>query len=251
MQNLKVFLVAGGDSSERDVSLDSGRSVYQALVHLGHDVVIADPARPGVEPGSDPDVFFGNAAIQAAPPEHIANPHSARREFISNALTHFDKLNCDVVFNGLHGGAGEDGTFQAVLDYIGIPYTGSGVMASAAAMDKDMSKRLARLAGVPAARDMVLGGGEPLPSNLDQTVANRLSFPVVVKPNNEGSSVGVTIVRDRQELDGAVKKAQSFDGRFLIETYIPGREITVGVVDGCELALLEIKSTLHRPRSKR
>jgi D-alanine-D-alanine ligase len=241
MRNLKVFLITGGDSSEREVSLDSGRGVYQALVHLGHDVVVADPARPDVEPGSDPDLFFGNAAIHATPPGQIDNPHPARRDFISDVLTRFEKFECDVVFNGLHGGAGEDGTFQAVLEYLGIRYTGSGVMASAAAMNKDMSKRLASLAGVPVAKAILFSGDKPLPRNLDRTVAKRMSFPVVVKPNNEGSSVGVTIVRDRSELDPAIRTAQLFGGTILVETYIPGREITVAVVDGCELPLLEIK----------
>jgi D-alanine-D-alanine ligase len=240
MAKLKVLLMAGGDSSERAVSLDSGKSIYQALVHLGYDVLITDPARPDAGATDDPDVFFGDTAIDATPPDIIKEPQKARRDFVTKILGGYDKLGCDLVFNGLHGGAGEDGTIQAVMDYLGIRYTGSGACASALAMDKILSKKIARLADVPVAKHIYIDTPEHESVVIDRQIQKALSFPVVVKPNNEGSSVGVTIVHDKSELVQAVHDVKAYCGCYIVEKFIPGREITAAVLDHCDLPLIQI-----------
>lgn len=240
-EKLKVLLIAGGDSSERAVSLDSGKSIYAALVSLGHNVLIADPARGDVGAVEDPEVFFSDTRIAEAPPDLVDNPHAARRNFVGRVLEQFHDLGCDILFNGLHGGAGEDGTVQAVCDYLGVPYTGSHARSCAVAMDKVTSKQLARVAKVPVAKDIVVLEPKNNTRAIERRVEPELSFPVVVKPNNEGSSVGVTIVNDRAELAGAIELAKNFGGAYMIEKFIPGREITASMLDGAELPLIEIR----------
>src|SRR6185437_3849489 len=136
-------------------------------------------------------------------------------------------------FLALHGGAGEDGRVQAVLDLAGLAYTGSNHIASAAAMDKDLSKRLFRAAGVPTA-DWLMA-----PVSIEE-VERSLGWPVVVKPNKQGSTVGLTVVRDREALSGAIELARRYDGEVMIERFVPGRELTVGILEGQALPVGEI-----------
>jgi D-alanine-D-alanine ligase len=148
----------------------------------------------------------------------------------------------DVVFSGLHGGAGEDGTIQAVLEYLGIPFTGSGAEASALAMDKQRTKHLAAAAGVPVPRGLrfersALGAG-----TVEVSVREALPVPVVVKPNAQGSSVGLSLVADYAEIDAAARRAFEVDDTIIVEEYIEGRELTQSFVDGVdELPLLEVR----------
>jgi D-alanine-D-alanine ligase len=139
----------------------------------------------------------------------------------------------DVVFIALHGGWGEDGTLQALLDLTGVPYTGSGHLASGLALDKDVSKHLFRQAGVTTA-DWLLA-----PATVEEVRA-RLGFPVVVKPANEGSTVGLTVVKRPQELQPAIDLACQFDEFVMIEQFIAGRELTVGVLGDVALPVGEI-----------
>jgi D-alanine-D-alanine ligase len=134
----------------------------------------------------------------------------------------------DVVFLGLHGGYGEDGTIQALLDLTGIPYTGSGHLASALAMDKDLSKHLFRRAGVLTAEWQLLRSGDPLP-DVDEVVA-ALRLPLVVKPSKQGSTVGLTVLKEAAGFEAAVAEAFRFDDEVLLEAFVPGREITVGIL---------------------
>jgi D-alanine-D-alanine ligase len=145
----------------------------------------------------------------------------------------FDIRSTDVVFLALHGGAGEDGRMQAMLDLAGLAYTGSNHIASAAAMDKDMAKRLFRSVGVPTA-DWLMS-----PVTADEVV-QRLRWPVVVKPSKQGSTVGLTVVRDPSKLATALETAHRFDSEVMIEQFIPGREFTVGILDGLALPVGEI-----------
>ena len=237
-KKLAVFLVAGGDSSERDVSLATGSNVHDALVALGHRVVIADPGRPDLAPGEDGRRFFADASIKTRPPAAGADARDARRHFVA-VLGDFDGTGCDVVFNGLHGGAGEDGTFQALLDYMGIRYTGSGHCGAAVAMDKHLSKQIVEKAGVPVPAEIFVDTTRRESVTEDQLV-KALSLPAVVKPNDEGSSVGVTIVHTKNELADAIALAKRYDGRYLVEAFIPGREITASMLDGAELPLIDI-----------
>ena len=145
----------------------------------------------------------------------------------------FDFREADVVFLALHGGAGEDGRIQAVLDLAGMAYTGSNHIASAAAMDKDLSKRLFRSAGVPTA-DWLMA---PATS---EAVTAALGWPVIVKPNKQGSTVGLTLVREPARLQQAIEMARRFDDEVMVERFIAGREFTVGILDGVALPAGEI-----------
>ncbi len=193
----RVAVLYGGISAEREVSLSSGRQCIAALCQGGFEV---NPILVGPDLG---------AVIRA-----LEDPRP------------------DVVFNALHGRFGEDGAIQGVLDWIGLPYTHSGVRASALAMDKEAAKAVFAAAGLPVARSRVvspeeLEAGDPLP------------LPYVVKPVNEGSSVGVEIM-----LPGANRRAEVArtwrHGRAMVEEYVPGRELTVGVMGDRALAVTEI-----------
>lgn len=144
------------------------------------------------------------------------------------------RLKPDVAFNALHGRYGEDGAVQGVLELLAIPYTGPGILTSALAMDKTMAKTVWRSQGLPTPRWTVVAAKArrlpPLPASL----------PVVVKPNSEGSSVGVSIVRARSGLAAAVRLAGRSDRRVIIEEYVPGKEVTVGILDGRALGALEV-----------
>jgi D-alanine-D-alanine ligase len=139
----------------------------------------------------------------------------------------------DVLFLALHGGQGEDGTLQALLDLTGVPYTGSGHMASALAMDKDLSKHLFRAAGVPTA-DWLMA-----PATVDE-VRTALGFPVIVKPSKQGSTVGLSIVKKPEELQAAIDAAFEHDDEVMIEQFIAGRELTVGILGDVALPVGEI-----------
>jgi D-alanine-D-alanine ligase len=237
---MNILLVVGGDSTERDVSLDSGKSIFEALHKLGHNVLVADPAHAEVEPTADASVFFGDASIKTEPTILTTDRYVARQNFAA-VMARFQELGCEVVFNALHGGVGEDGTFQALLDYMGIRYTGSGALSCAMAMNKDLSKRLVAHSGVPVARQIFVDSSPHEQVAVDEEVMATLSLPVVVKPNQEGSSVGVTIVHTRNELSEAIEAAKVFGGPYLIEEFIAGAEVTVAVLDEQELPLLEIR----------
>jgi D-alanine-D-alanine ligase len=196
----RVAVLAGGWSAEREVSLVSGRECARALAALGYTV-------------SEIDVTHDLAALIArlTPPP-------------------------DVIFNALHGRGGEDGVIQGVLEFLRIPYTHSGVLASAAAMDKPLAKQIFAAAGLPLAEGKVVArsallAGDPLPR------------PFVIKPLNEGSSVGVSIVREDDNTWLSAVQGWSFGTEVLVERYIPGREITVAVMGERALGALEIRPT--------
>jgi D-alanine-D-alanine ligase len=238
---LTVLLMAGGDSAERDVSLDSSRGIAGALREGGHRVLVADPARPDVRPTEDDGAIFLDNAIGAEPPRLPDNPYPARAEF-ARVLSGYEAYGIDIVFNGLHGGVGEDGTVQAVLDYLGIPYTGSGAEASALAMDKRRAKHLFASVGVRVPEGVALERSSLAVGTLEQTVRESVGIPCVVKPNSQGSSVGLTVVESFDGLEEAAAKAFELDDTVLIERYIEGREITQAFLDGvADLPVLEIR----------
>lgn len=240
VQKLNVMLVVGGDSTERDVSLGSGASVYRALRDLGHRVVVTDPLHPENPPTEDAAAIFENAGITAEPPRLGREKYDARKRFMT-VLGEFDLLGCDIVFNCLHGGSGEDGTFQAVLDFFGIPYTGSGACASMLAMDKNLSKRIVSAERVPVAKQLFIDPQDGDARDVERRVVKTPPLPAVVKPNREGSSVGVAIVRTVEELAAAIEDAKSYGGPYLIEEYIDGTEVTASMLDGVELPIIEIR----------
>lgn len=224
---MKVVVLMGGTSAERVVSLTTGSGIAAALRRLGHEVVSIDAANgrllaPGTETGAGA-LEPGDSASGAAPSALVQVP------VVSNA---------EVVFIALHGGAGEDGTLQAVLDLATVPYTGSGMLASALAMDKATSKRLFEHAGIPTPRWLILPSPGPAPDVADLEPLGGL--PVVVKPNDQGSTVGLTVVREPAELGPAFELASRYSSRVLIESYIAGRELTVGVLGREALPIVEI-----------
>ncbi|HUS24038.1 MAG TPA: D-alanine--D-alanine ligase [Candidatus Binatia bacterium] len=195
----RVAVLMGGWSAEREVSLWSGQGVHQALGERGVDAVAVDASKATV-------LTLGQAGYARA-------------------------------FNVLHGTGGEDGTLQAVLDLQGIPYTGSGVLASALAMDKLRTKRLWKAENLPTPDYLYLRS----PDQLDEA-AQRLGLPLVIKPSEEGSSVGVTIVRSAAALARAFDEARGTSGRVVMaEAYIAGGEYTCAVLDGEALPLIRIE----------
>jgi D-alanine-D-alanine ligase len=151
----------------------------------------------------------------------------------------------DVIFLGLHGGQGEDGTIQALLDLTGVPYTGTGHLGSALAMDKDLSKRLFRGAGVPTPDWLMAPQGwanmsESVQKRFDEEVEQALHLPVIVKPSKQGSTVGLTLVRQAGALPAAIAAAFDFDDEVMIEQFIAGRELTVGILGDEALPVGEI-----------
>ena len=230
--SLRITVLMGGTSSERDVSLASGIRVAEALRSRGHEVRAVDPARGEI--GMDEQrALAAGTVVQTAPPSQDALRRMAREALPRMASTLPRAGETDVVFLGLHGGTGEDGTIQAMLDLTGVPYTGSGHLESALAMDKDLSKQLFRQAGVTTA-DWLMA-----PARADD-VGARLGYPVIVKPSKQGSTVGLSIVRGSDELQAAVDEASNFDDEVMIEAFIAGRELTVGILGGDALPVGEI-----------
>ena len=198
---MKVAVLMGGNSSEREVSLSTGRAVMKAVETLGLEV--------------------------------IPCPYEDELEAVIPLLK-----NADVVFIALHGGEGENGGVQKVLDENGMKYTGSDAASSALAMDKNKTKLLLGENDLPTASWLMIEGNS---SGEVKTSEERFTYPVVVKPNADGSTMGVAVVHKASQLDDAVEVAQEFGGDVMIEKYIPGREITVGILEEVALPVIEIK----------
>lgn len=222
---MRIAVLFGGDSVERDVSAASASQVVAALRSRGHDVVAVDAMRGVLPPADEKALLTGR--VDKLPPPRVGPSQ------LPIVIERPDLREADLVFLALHGGTGEDGTVQAVLDLAGILYTGSGRLGSALGMDKDISKRLFLAAGVPTP-DWLMA-----PVGADE-VAARLGYPVIVKPNSQGSTVGLTRVDTPAQLQPAIDLAAEFDASVIVERYIPGRELTVGILDDEPLAVGEI-----------
>lgn len=228
---MKIAVLFGGDSAERDVSIASGAQVVQALRQAGHDVVAVDTAR-GVLAASDVETLIASGQVPPVPPD--LQELDLLRTGDPTILTRAPELSdVDLLFLALHGGAGEDGTLQALLELTGLPYTGSGPLASGVAMDKDISKRLFRAAGVPTP-DWLMA---PAPPDL---VTERLGYPLIVKPSKQGSTVGLTVVKAPEQLEPAIELAARYDDEVMLEAFIRGRELTVGILGEEALPVGEI-----------
>ena len=194
---MKIGVLLGGNSSEREVSLASGKAISAACKELGHDVLDLDP------------------------------------QFDMRSLVP-DLLTVDLVFNGLHGGDGENGVVPGFLQSLGVKYTGSKTEASAICMDKRISKALVHRKNLLTPNWVSLDNNDPLSSVGDMV------FPIVIKPNDQGSTIGLTIVNDESELDDAIKLARQFGNVVLIEEFIVGKEITVTVIGDKAYPIVEI-----------
>jgi D-alanine-D-alanine ligase len=227
---MKIAVLFGGTSEEREVSIASAAQIIPALRGLGHAVIAIDTVTGRLPASSEQRLL--TSGVGPAPPSTstLANMRESALALTANAP---DMRDVDVVFLAMHGGAGEDGRIQAVLDLAGLAFTGSNHIASATAMDKDLSKRLFTTAAVPTAPWLMA----PVPEG---TVADALGWPAVVKPNKQGSTVGLSIVRQAQELAAAIELARRYDNEVMVERFIPGRELTVGILDGKALPVGEI-----------
>ncbi len=193
---MKVVVLMGGKSSEREISIKTGEAVSRALERLGHEVYKLDLS-----------------------------------EDIAEKLL---KIKPDKVFIALHGHYGEDGRIQGLLDILGIPYVGSGVLGSAISMDKDITKRLLKSEGIPTPEWITVRK-----NNLKSITWD--TFPAVVKPADQGSSIGLKVVKNQKELNEAVKEAFELSEKVIIERFIEGRDMTVGILKGKVLPVIEIR----------
>jgi D-alanine-D-alanine ligase len=201
----RVAVVMGGLSAEREVSLATGAGVLAALQEKRWDAVAID-WRAGTSLGRQ-----------------------------------LEESGAHVVWNALHGTYGEDGAVQGLCQCLGVACTGSGILASALAMDKVMSKRIFESNGVPTPRWALLSHDGPADGSDAATALATFPLPCVVKPANEGSSVGVSIVEDRAQLPAAVALARTFHGQVIVEDYIAGTEVFVGILDGRVLGSVEVR----------
>ena len=228
---MRITVLTGGTSSERDVAIASAVQIVGALRSRGHTVAVVDTAR-GFIPQAEESRLL-SASVGRAPPA-IAELVALERGVLLSGLASLPVVReAEVLFLALHGGRGEDGTLQAVLDVVGVPYTGSGALGSGLAMNKDIAKRLFRVAGVPTA-DWLMA-----PATVEEA-ERKLGWPMVVKPCKEGSTVGLTVVKESEGYDNAIALAARYDAEVLIEAFVPGRELTVGILQGHALAVGEI-----------
>lgn len=217
---MKIAVICGGLSPEREVSLSSGKMVAESLKQRGHEVALADLS-DDIPIGDT----FGNEFIPKP-----RNELSGRK--IGDGVIELCRA-ADAVFPALHGGIGEDGRFRAALDIFGIPCAGAGFLSCAIAMDKALSKILIKNAGVSVPRGIALNRGERLEKRA-------IKFPCVIKPNDGGSSVGVSFADNVSELENALEKTFNVTTKAVIEEKLVGRELTVGIVNGRALPAIEI-----------
>lgn len=193
LKTKKIGVLLGGKSSERDISLKSGNAVLQGLKRSGYKVIAVDTSK--------------------------------------NLIDTLKKEKIQVAFIALHGRWGEDGTVQGLLEMMGIPYTGSGVLGSSMAMDKAIMKLIFKTAHISTPKYIIIQDGEK----------DDFPVPYVVKPASEGSSVGISIVKKKQEAPEALKEALKYDSKLIIEEFIKGQEITVAVINSKVLPVVEVR----------
>jgi D-alanine-D-alanine ligase len=228
-KKLKVLLLLGGTSPEREVSKATGKSVYFALINLGYEVIILDPAY-GINQPIDVEDFFSEKDYVETSNENYLD-----------AVNLISSSEISIAFLALHGKYGEDGTIQSLLELKGIKYTGSKVLSSAIAMDKIMAKILFEEYNVPTPNGFHFKIGEHTSKEIDKMIVQKFGYPAVIKPNDQGSTVGLTICKSSEQLDEAIHNAFEYSDRILTEEYIPGRELTIAVIDDKALPVLEIK----------
>ena len=242
---MRIVVLAGGLSMERNVSLSSGTRICRALRARGHQAALVD-LYLGLE-GYDgapesifdaPDGLCGDFSVAREEPDLDA-VRASRKDKSENIFGKDVLRVCamaDVVFIALHGACGEDGRVQAAFDLLGIPYTGSGYLGSAIAMDKDLTKRVVAPLGVKTPAWMLV---ESDGMDIDAVIA-QAKLPCVVKPDDSGSSIGVSIANDAAELRTALEAAAREGSRILIEQYVRGREVQIGILGDKALPSIEI-----------
>lgn len=239
---MKIVVLCGGTSTERDVSITSGSLICKALKVKGHDTVLLD-VYLGINNLDMNNVFtlgekglYKSTVIGEKMPdlEEIKALRKDANVFFGPNVIDICKA-ADIVFMALHGENGENGKVQAVFDLMGIKYTGTGYEGSMLAMSKDLTRKVLIASGINMASGITIEKEQSY-----EDVKDRLFVPAVVKPSNGGSSVGVTIVNTMEELEIAITNAKKYDDVIVIEEYIKGREFSVGVLDGKALPVIEI-----------
>lgn len=241
---MNIVVLAGGLSPERDVSLSSGSMIANSLMESSHRVLLLD-VYEGLEikERNYNGLFIGKEAekkyqytIPSTEPdlEEIKKNNNNQQALIGNGVLELCKF-ADVVFVSLHGSMGENGQLQATFDNFDIKYTGSGYIGSLLAMDKDLTKKLFIQAGITTADWVLYNKLEDI-----QCIEKTIGFPCVVKPVSCGSSVGVSIVQDKEELTVALQMAKKYEAKLIIEKMIAGREFSIGILDGKALPVIEI-----------
>lgn len=237
---MKIAVLCGGISNERDVSLSTGSGVANALRERGHQVVLMDLYFGCEESYGDPKELYERPQKHETYRVYENAPDldavKARRKQSNDSLMGDNVIEvcraADITFLALHGDEGENGKLQAALDIAGVKYTGSGYLGSAIAMNKALSKMLFRENGIPTAPAITLEKGK--------TPYENVGFPCVVKPCSGGSSVGTSIVYSQEEYDAALETAFRYEREVIVEKYIKGRELQVGVLDGKAMPVIEI-----------
>ena len=243
---MKIVVLAGGLSTERDVSFKTGEMVTKALRENGHQVILLDVFMGYSDKEEDLTGIFDRAeAVSvkvAAIPETAPDLEKVKAQrkdqsdnFFGPNVIELCRM-ADIVFMALHGENGENGKIQAAFDLFGIRYTGTGYLGSALAMNKGMAKQLFLENGIPTPRGTSLKRGEDA-AKIENC---GIHFPCVVKPCSGGSSIGVSIVHDKAEYEQALKEAFRWENELVIEEYVTGREFSVGVIDFQALPIIEI-----------
>jgi len=228
-KTIKVALLLGGNSPEREVSKSTGKSILEALRKLNYDVRIIDPAY-GLKQPDDEERYFS---------EEDYTERSNRNYIDAINSPMFEGI--DTAFLALHGRFGEDGIIQSLLEMRGIKYTGSKILTSALAMDKEATKVMLLHYGVPTPKWIFVQEDEIDFDEIKKQIINEVGYPCVVKPNDQGSTVGLTICKEESEVAVAVNLALEFSDKALIEEFIEGHELTVGIIEDTALPALEIK----------
>lgn len=243
---MKIIVLAGGLSTERDVSFATGKMVSTALRSKGHQVMMLDVFMGYGQDGDDLEEIFNKSEVISVQAGGIAEKApdiekvKAMRKgdpdcFFGPNVIALCRM-ADIVFLALHGENGENGKLQAAFDLFGIRYTGSGYLSSALAMNKELSKRFFEASGIPVAKGIVIKKDEKIPGFED----TGLALPCIVKPCCGGSSVGVSVVNTKEEYSAALDMAFSYEDEILLEEYIKGREFSIAVIDGKTLPVIEI-----------
>lgn len=204
MKDKHIIVLMGGPSAEAEVSRRTGAAIAEALITKGYHVSTLE-----------------------------LNPRTV--------LQDIENLKGDVVFNAIHGRYGEDGALQGLLEMAEIPYTGSGIMAHSVGMNKKVSKDVFKGAQIPTAESVSYNGNLQSKEDIIKDIEAKFSLPVVLKPATQGSSIGVTIVKEQGQLAKAVTEALTYDPILVVEQYLNGREFTVSVLDGKALSIIEIR----------
>lgn len=243
---MKIVVLAGGLSTERDVSFKTGDMVAKALRENGHQVILLDVFMGYSDKKEDLTGIFDRSeevsvkvsGIPEIAPD-LAKVKASRKDqsdnFFGPNVIELCQMS-DIVFMALHGENGENGKIQAAFDLFGIRYTGSGYLSSALAMDKEMSKKLFLSAGIPAPK----GASMKKADYSDNIAKLGISFPCVVKPCCGGSSIGVSIAHNADEYKAALDEAFRWEENLIVEEYVKGREFSVGVIEGKALPIIEI-----------